>query len=96
MVFDTSFEKLESFIKSLGMTREKIMEHWMKQLCWLSNDEKCEKLQKYFQLWNVKPENMLQNWIENKQISLLKLQEIIQKEEERRKKSVKIVLKPNF
>lgn len=28
---------------------------------------------------------MLQNWIENKQISLLKLQEIIQKEEERRK-----------
>lgn len=39
---------------------------------------------------------MLQNWIENKQISLLKLQEIIQKEEERRKKSVKIVLKPNF
>lgn len=96
MVFDTSFEKLESFIKSLGMTREKIMDYWMKQLCWLSNDEKCEKLQKYFQLWNVKPENMLQNWIENKQISLLKLQEIIQKEEERRKKSVKIVLKPNF
>ena len=85
MVFDTSFEKLESFIKSLGMTREKIMDYWMKQLCWLSNDEKCEKLQKYFQLWNVKPENMLQNWIENKQISLLKLQEIIQKEEERRK-----------
>lgn len=39
---------------------------------------------------------MLQNWIENKQISLLELQEIIQKEEERRKKSVKIVLKPNF
>lgn len=39
---------------------------------------------------------MLQNWIENKQISLLKLQEIIQKEEERRKKSIKIVLKPNF
>ena len=39
---------------------------------------------------------MLQNWIENKQTSLLKLQEIIQKEEERRKKSVKIVLKPNF
>ncbi len=39
---------------------------------------------------------MLQNWIENKQISLLKLQEIIQKEEERRKKSVNIVLKPNF
>lgn len=39
---------------------------------------------------------MLQNWIENKQISLLKLKEIIQKEEERRKKSVKIVLKPNF
>lgn len=96
MVFDTSFEKLESFIKSLGMTREKIMDYWMKQLCWLSNDEKCEKLQKYFQLWNVKPENILQNWIENKQISLLKLQEIIQKEEERRKKSVKIVLKPNF
>ena len=85
MVFDTSFEKLESFIKSLGMTREKIMDYWMKQLCWLSNDEKCEKLQKYFKLWNVKPENMLQNWIENKQISLLKLQEIIQKEEERRK-----------
>lgn len=69
MVFDTSFEKLESFIKSLGMTREKIMDYWMKQLCWLSNDEKCENL---------------------------KLQEIIQKEEERRKKSAKIVLKPNF
>lgn len=86
MVFDTSFEKLDSFIKSLGMTREKIMDYWMKQLCWLSNDEKCEKLQKYFQLWNVKPENILQNWIENKQISLLELQEIIQKEEERRKK----------
>lgn len=86
MVFDTPFEKLEKFIKSLGMTKERVMEYWMKQQRWLSNDKKCKKLQEYFQLWNVKPESMLQNWIENKQISLSKLKEIIQKEEERRRK----------
>ncbi len=84
MKWDTPFEQLEKFRKSLKLSQDKVMEYWMRQFRWSSNETKCEELQKHLKSLDISQEEVLQAWLDEQQISLSGLKKIVQEEEERR------------
>lgn len=84
-LYGTPFQQINKLVEILKLNQDKVIVYWLKQSRFMSDERKCEELQKHLQALDVEEEIVLQNWIENRQIPLSRLKEIIQDEEKRRK-----------
>ena len=79
-LYGTPFQQLNKLVEILKLNQDKVIVYWLKQFRFMSDERKCEELQKHLQALDIEEEIVLQNWIENQQIPLSRLKEIIKDE----------------
>lgn len=84
-LYGTPFQQLNKLVEILKLNQNKVIAYWLNQSRFMSDERKCEELQKHLHALDIEEEIVLQNWIENQQIPLSRLKEIIKDEEKRRK-----------
>lgn len=83
-LYGKPFQQLDKLVEILNLDQNEVIAYWLKQYRFKSAERKCGKLQEHLQALDIKKEAVLQNWIENRQVSLSRLKKIIQDEETRR------------
>lgn len=83
-LYGKPFQQLDKLVEILHLDQNEVIAYWLEQYRFKSAERKCGKLQEHLQALDIKKEAVLQNWIENRQVSLSRLKKIIQDEETRR------------